>query len=319
VNGHEITREDLEKAFRRTSQAAEGTSEEETNTAKLALLDELIVQHLLLAKAQELGIELPDTELDAAYVEARKNIPDEAYKQELARRNLTPADMREGLRRELLVQKLFDREVAARVTVTDQDITKFFEANRARFNRTEDAYRIAQIVITPVREPQPPNRTGHDAATPQEAEAKVRMIMQRLQSGASFAEVAADYSEDAESAPRGGDLGFVPVSALQQVPPQLREAVLAATPGSARVVSANGAHVVVLVVAKDTAGQKDPSMPEVREAITQALRERREGLLRAAYLGAIKNDAVIVNLAAKHLLETQGPARTLVPAAPSAK
>ncbi|HSP91846.1 MAG TPA: SurA N-terminal domain-containing protein [Vicinamibacterales bacterium] len=319
VNGREITRDDVERSFRRNLQAPPPSSEEETAAAKLEMLDQLVVQDLLLAKARELKIELPDTELDAAYVEARKDIPDESFKQELARRNLTAADMREGLRRDMLVQKLLEREVVSKVTVTDQEVTAFFEANRAQFNRTEDAYRIAQIVITPVRDARIANRTGNDATTPEEAAVKVRTVMDRLKGGAPFADVAADLSEDPESAPRGGDLGFVPVSALQQAPPALRDAVLNGTPGSARLLSGGGAHTVVLVLAKDPAGQKDLSMPEVKDAITQGLRTRREQLLRAAYLGAIRNDAVVVNLIARRLVESQGKLPSVAPAAPGTK
>jgi len=319
VNGHEITRDAVEKAYRRNTQAPQALSEEETAAAKLALLDQLIVQELLLAKARELKIEVPDTELDAAYLEARKNIPDDAFKRELAQRNLTAADMREGLRRGMLVQKVLEREVGSKVTVTDQDVAAFFEANRAQFNRTEDAYRIAQIVITPVRDAQTANRTGSDATTPQEAAAKLQMVMERLKAGTPFADVAADFSEDPGSAPHGGDLGFVPLSTLRQAPPQLRDAVLKGTPGSARVLSANGGYTVVVVVGKDTAGQKDLSMPEVKTAIRQALRDRREQLLRTAFLAAIRNDAVVVNLIAKRLVESQGKMPSLAPAAPGTK
>jgi peptidyl-prolyl cis-trans isomerase SurA len=319
VNGREITRDDVEKAYRRNLQAPPPPSEEEAAAAKLEVLDQLIIQDLLLARARDLKIEVPDTELDAEYVEARKDIPDEAFKQELARRNLTAADMREGLRRDMLVQKLFEREVGSKVTVTDQEVTAFFEANRAQFNRTEDAYRVAQIVITPVREARITNRSGNDATTPEEAAAKSRMVMDRLKAGASFADVAADFSEDADSAPRGGDLGFVPVSSLQRLPPQLRDAILKGTPGSARLLAGGGAYTVVLVVAKDAAGQKDLSMPEVKDAITKGLRSRREQLLRAAFLGAVRNDAQVVNLIAKRLVETQGKLPSVAPAAAGTK
>jgi hypothetical protein len=85
------------------------------------------------------------------------------------------------------------------------------------------------------------------------------------------------------------------------------------------VRSAGGSHTVVLVVAKDSAGQKNPGMPEVKQAITAALRTRREQLLRTALLGAIRNDAVVVNLIAKRLVESQGKMSSLVPAAPGTK
>ena len=249
VDGKEITRETVDKAYRRTRDTSQTLSEEERSTAKLSLLNDLIVQEILLAKAATLKLELPRRELDTAYANAKKNIPDEAFQQELTRRNLTAADMREGLRRELLTQKVIDQEVGSKIAVTDQEVTDFFNANRAQFNVAEESYHIAQIVVTPVRDAQIANGTGDDAATPQAAAAKVQMLMERLKAGASFRDLAMGYSEDPESAPRGGDLGFVPVSRLKQAPPQLRDAVLNKAPGTVNVASAGGAHTLVLVVA----------------------------------------------------------------------
>jgi parvulin-like peptidyl-prolyl isomerase len=145
------------------------------------------------------------------------------------------------------------------------------------------------------------------------------MLMERLKGGTSFRDLAMDYSEDPESAPRGGDLGFVPVSSLKQAPPPLRDAVLKATPGTVTVASVGGAHTIVLVVAQQTAGQRDLSMPPVRESITQAIRARKEQLLRAAYLTAVRSDATVVNYLARRLVESQGKIPGPAPAAPSGK
>jgi peptidyl-prolyl cis-trans isomerase SurA len=319
VNGREITAADVDKTYKRTDQGAQPLGEDEVFAAKLVLVDDLITQDLFLAKARDLKIDVPDSELDTAYAEARKNIPEEAFKQELARRSLTPADMREVLRRDMVVQKLLTREVSSKVSVTDQEITAYFAVNTSQFNRTEDAYRVAQIVITPVKDEQITNRTGSDATTPQEAAAKVQTIMEKLKAGTQFAEVAADFSEDPQTAPRGGDLGFLPVSAVQKSPPQLRDAVLTATPGSARVIGADGGYAIVVVLGKDTAGQKDLRTPGVKDAISQSLRARREQLLRSAYITSLRNGAVIENLIAKRVVESQGKVPTLAPAAPGAK
>ena len=170
-------------------------------------------------------------------------------------------------------------------TLTPQ-LTAFFEANRAQFNRTEDAYRVAQIVVTPVKEDQVTNRTGSDATTPEEARAKVQMIMGRLQGGAQFAEVAADFTEVPQSAPRGGDLGFIPLSVVQKDPPQLRDAVLNAKPGTAKAMGDSNGFIILLVLGRDPAGQKDLGTPGVKDAISQALKARREQLLRSAGAGA---------------------------------
>jgi peptidyl-prolyl cis-trans isomerase SurA len=319
VDGREITRDFVEKAYRRVGGAAPGLSEEEALTAKLSLLNEIIVQEILVAKAGELKIELPDTELETAYAEAKKNMSEEAFQQELTRRNLTPADMRDGLRRELLAEKVIEREVLQKVAVTEKEITGFFEANRARFNFPEEAYHIAQIVITPVRERQLANRSGDDAATPQAAVAKARMLMERLKSGASFTDLARDYSEDPQTAPRGGDLGLVSVSQLKQTPPALRDAVVNKRPGSVNVVSQGGAHTLVAVVAHEQAGQRDLSMPAVRESITGTLRARKEQLLRTAYLTVLRGKAEVTNYLARRLVESPGGVPGLAPVAPPGK
>ena len=316
VDGHPIKQEDVDKAYRRAREAAPALSEEETLTAKLSLLDDLIVQEILLGKARALKLDVPQNELDTAYANAKKNIADDAFEQELARRTLTAADMREGLRRELLAQKVLEQEIGSKVAVTDREVSDYFDAHRAQFNVAEEAYHIAQIVITPLREAQTANQSGDDAATPQAAAAKARTLMERLKGGASFRDLAVGYSEDPESAPRGGDLGLVPVSRLKQAPPQLRDAVLGKTPGSVNVVSAGGAYTLVLVIAHEQAGQRDLSTQGVKEQISGTLRSRREQLLRAAYLTAARSDATVVNYLARRLVESKGTVPSLLPASP---
>ena len=84
--------------------------------------------------------------------EESKKIPDAAFQQELTRRGLTAADMREGMRRDLLSQKVIEHQVGSKIAVSDRDVTDFFNANRAQFNVPEEAYHLAQIVVTPVRD-----------------------------------------------------------------------------------------------------------------------------------------------------------------------
>jgi hypothetical protein len=96
VDGREITREDVDKSYRRTRDTAQPVSDEETLTAKLSLLDDLILQDILLAKARTLNLDMAQTELDTAYTDAKKNMTDDAFQQELTRRGLTPADLRDG-------------------------------------------------------------------------------------------------------------------------------------------------------------------------------------------------------------------------------
>jgi parvulin-like peptidyl-prolyl isomerase len=317
VDGREIRRDDVEKAYRRAVQANQAPqSEEEILAMKLGIVDELITQEVLLGKATALNLQVTDAEVDTAYAERKGNLDETQFQEQLRNRQLSDTDLKGALRRELLADKVLQQEVIGKISVTDQDVSTFYDANRDRFNVAETQYRIAQIVVTPVREPQQTNRLNHDAGTPAEAQQKLQMLMERLKGGADFAQLAADYSEDAQSSQQGGDLGFVPASALNQVQPALRDAVVKSEPGNVNLVSAGGGHTLVLLVAKEEAGQRDLNTPGVRDAIRQGLQDRKAQLLRAAYLTAARNDADVVNYLARSIVQSQGNPPSLVPSAP---
>jgi peptidyl-prolyl cis-trans isomerase SurA len=318
VDKGEIRREEVEKAYRRVAPPppAPAPSEDEALTAKLGIVDELITQEALNARGRALNIQITDADLDKAFAEKKGNVSEEIFQQQLKERSLTVDDMKASLRREMLADKVIEQEVASKVAVSDAEITDFFNANRGQFNLPEAQYRIAQIVITPTRDPQLRNRKNDDAVTPDDATRKVQMLMARLREGARFSDLAMDYSEDPQSLQNGGDLGFVSESDLKKVPDQLRDTVLKTNPGSVSVVSAAGAHTLVLVVAKEAAGQRDLSTPGVRDQISTGLRDRKINLLRAAYITKVRNDAKIVNYLARQIVETRSAAPSLAPTAP---
>ena len=312
VNGQPITRTQVDKAFQRAQPSSQVLSEDETQTGKLSVLDDLILESLLIAKARELKLEVADKDVDDAFQRFRQNLTQEAIDAELKRRNLTTADVRDGLYRELLAQKVLQHEVVDKVQITDAAVTDYFNANRAQFNLPEDSYRLAQIVITPGRDQQPP-RAGDDATTPQEAQVKAAALMQRLREGTPFDALARDHSEDPQTAQRGGDLGLVPVSALSRIAPALRDAVLKSAPGAVTDVAVNGAHTLVLVMGLEKAGQRDPSMLPVRQNIESNLRNRKEQLLRAAYITALRTDAHVENYFARRIVEAQSKTAPVPP------
>jgi len=316
VDGREIRKDDVERAYRRVAPATPVPSEEEALAAKLRILDDLIDQDVLLERARTLKVEVTDAELDKAFAERKGNMPDEAFRKELDQRGLTSDDMKRDLRRELIVQKLLQQEVGSRIAIGDQDVREFYDRNREQFNVSETRHRIAQIVVTPGRDPRVRNGANDDAASPAEAKRKLQMLVARLKSGGDFAELARDYSEDPQSALQGGDLGFIPASALNQVAPELRQAVLKANPGDVATVSAGGGHIIFLLVERQAAGQRNLDTPGVRESITDLLRGRKEQLLGAAYLAASRNDAKVVNHLARQLVEARAGEPGIVPSAP---
>jgi peptidyl-prolyl cis-trans isomerase SurA len=316
VDGREISRDDVEAAYRRMAQP-ETPPAEEFLAIRMRILDELIDQEILLGRARARNVDVTAAEIDQAFTERKSNMTDAAFQQELDRRQLSVDAMKQGLRRDLVVQKLLEQELGAKVTPTDQDVRDFYDKNRARFNVAETQYRIAQLVVTPVREPQVRNRLQDDATTPAAVQKKVAMLAERLRAGAAFDDLARDYSEDPESAPQGGDLGFISASALNQAPPQLRELVLKTDPGSVSGISAGGAHTFVYVIAREDPGQRDLNHPAIRDTIANGIREQREQVLRAAYIAAARNEISVVNHLARMIVEAGGQPPMLGVTAPA--
>ena len=66
--------------------------------------------------------------------------------------------------------------MVAKITITDQDITEYFNQNRAQFNVSETQFRLSQIVVTARKDPQIRNRKNDDATTDAEAKRKAVAI-----------------------------------------------------------------------------------------------------------------------------------------------
>jgi len=307
VDGQDITKDEVEKAFRANVDPATLVTDEAILTTKLGLVDDMITQHLLETKATAEKVGPTDAEVDKALAERKGNTTDAQFELQLSQRALTLDDIRKGIRRELAVEKLFEKNVTPKATPTEDEIAAFFNSHRAQFNYTEPQYRVAQIVVTPVPDAQRRNRLNDDATTPEAAQAKANVLLEKLRSGAQFAELAMDYSEDPQSVERGGDLGFIPASAFANQPASIRQAVVNAKPGAVNMVRLpNGAYTILLLVAAEPAGQRELSVPAVHDGIRDALRERKEQLLRTAYVTRLRDDATIVNNLARQIVDTSG-------------
>jgi len=168
-------------------------------------------------------------------------------------------------------------------------------------------------VVTPRKEPQIRNRKNDDAANEAEALRKTKMLMDRLNSGADFAQLAMDYSEDMNTVSTGGDLGYVPESALNsaQVDPVLKRAVLALKPGQVSQPieardQAGTSYRMLKLISREAAGQRSLSEAQVQQNIRDTLRSRKEQLLRSAYLAIARDDAQVTNYLAQQVIEAGG-------------
>jgi peptidyl-prolyl cis-trans isomerase SurA len=308
VNGMNITRAEVDKYYRtQLNPDSPEPSQDEALSLKLNILDELINNQILLQRAKKTGLEAADGEVEDKFTESKSPYTEDEFQRQLKTRGYTVDDLKVAIRQQLSIQKVINREVVAKITVTDQDVQDFYNQNRAQFNVSEPQYRLAQIVVTPHKDPGLRNRKNDDATTDAEARRKAAALAQQLSTGADFAQVAMDYSEDPASSGSGGDLGYVPESSLAQSDPALKKAVLALKPGQvSEVIVLRDSYRILKLVAKEAPGQREFSDPAVQQSIRDNIRNRKEQLLRAAYLAVARNDAKVTNYLAQQVVESSG-------------
>jgi peptidyl-prolyl cis-trans isomerase SurA len=309
VNGKELRRDHVERLYRTMLSPESGTpTDEEALGAKLGILEDMIHDEILLARAPALSVEPTADEVAAAVANQRGALSDAEFTKQLGDRRITVDEFREEVRRELVVRKVVEREVLDKVVITDDEVTAYFDKNREQFNIAERQYHLAQIVVNSQPNPQVANRRNDDATTPEQAQRKVTMLTERLRTGDNFSELAADFSEDSQSSAQGGDIGFVPQSRLDAAPVQLRQAVMAMKPGQVSTVNAGTQITILALVAIQEPGQRELSDPEVKEAIRTGLKDRRTQLLQNAFMSRVRNEATVVNYLARLLVDGVGKA-----------
>jgi peptidyl-prolyl cis-trans isomerase SurA len=308
ANGKDIMREEVEKNFRsRLNPDSPAPSQEEALSLKLSILDELVNSEILLQRASKLNLVASDAEVEDKFTASKSPYTEEEFQRKLKESGLTVDDLKSDIRRQLSIEKLLNREVVAKISITDQDVADFYGANRAQFNFVEPQYHLAQIVVTTRPDPAVHNRKNDKASNEAEAGRKAAMLSQRLSAGADFAQLAMDYSED-PTASTGGDLGYNPESSFNRSDPLLKKTVLSLKTGevSRPIQVKDGRYFILKLVGKESAGQRELSDPQVQQGIRDMLRNRKEQLLRAAYLSEARDESHVTNYLSRMILESAG-------------
>jgi peptidyl-prolyl cis-trans isomerase SurA len=307
VNGRAITYAELDRAIAaQFPNAPLKPSADQTTQLRLETLRALIDNEILLQRAEKEGLLASDADVEAKYNELKAPYTQEQFQKMLEQRKMSIADLKAQIRRELSVQKLFNKEIGSHISISDADVTVFYNANKASFNLAENKVRLAQILVTPAADPNVNNLKNDKAQNDQQARTKIQMLDLRVRQGEDFATLAQNYSEDANTAPNGGDLGFVPESALEKVNPELRKVILDMTPGQVSpVLRTPEGYRIIKLISKEPAGQRQLSDPRVQEEIRQGLFQAKEQVLRSAFYEVARSEAKVVNYYAQSVLESR--------------
>jgi peptidyl-prolyl cis-trans isomerase SurA len=305
VDGKDITVAQLEKQFQaRITGAEQPPSPDEAQDLKLQLLSEMINDQIFLELASKQQLTATDAEVDVKFNEFKSQYTEEAFKQTLDQQKMSVDDIKAELRKSITLEKLVNKEITSKITVSDAEIKDFYEKNKASFNLPE-AFHVAHILVTPVPEPAQVNAKNDDAKNEDEARQKALRLLKDIQGGADFAAVAKDYSEDVQSSPNGGDLDFQPLDALTNIDPALAQGVQRLKVGetTAQPIKTRFGYHIVRLIQKEAGGQKDLSDARVQAQIRMVIFNRKDQSLKSAYSEVARNNADINNFLAQRTLE----------------
>ena len=203
-------------------------------------LEELINEKAQLQLAREQGIKIDEDQLDQAEANlaASNQLSREALHRRLVQDGLSLSAFRLQLRNQLMLSRLREREVEARVRISDQDIEQFLQGQGQAAQRGPAELNLAMILVA-VPE-------SSSAAQVQALEDKARDIARRARAGEDFAALAKAHSEASDRGTQGGEMGLRPAD---RYPELFVDAVQPlAPPGIAGPVrSGAGFHILKLL------------------------------------------------------------------------
>lgn len=176
---------------------------------KRELLDALIDERVQLTHARESGVRIDDAELDRAVnnVAVQNQITMAQLRERLRKEGIDYTRFRNNVRDQLLTERVREREVQARIRVTDADIDALLAERRAAASASAE-YNIAQILVTV-----PEGASVEETARRRE---RAEGAKKRVAAGEAFEAVARELSEDANRA-AGGAIGLRAAERLPDV------------------------------------------------------------------------------------------------------
>jgi len=165
------------------------------------VLERMIMEQLQLQFARDTGIQIQDSQLNDSLrkIAAQNKMDLPSFRQKLEKEGYSYKQWREQARQQLMVERLQQRYVMNRITITDREIENFL-ATQTQQGTISNEYHILHILIATPEAPSPENITLKQQ--------KAEEVVAKLKQGADFEATAVAIS-DSRQALDGGDLGWL--------------------------------------------------------------------------------------------------------------
>ncbi len=261
-----------------TGEALERAYQEASKT----LLQQLIDNQLLVQRANELGITV-ETQINEFLLNwgRQQGIPPAEVEKRLAEAGLDPDQVRQTLRLRFLREAVLAREVYSRIfqNIFDRDVEQYYQQHREEFTEPETV-RLSEIFIST------------QGRSREQALAIVQEIREKLQAGADFGDLAAQYSAR-PSARNKGDIGTFTLGPRRTLGDAQAKAIegLKAGDVSAPIELPDGFQL--LKVLERQQPRVRPLDAELKRQIQMRLAQQRAEAAVREYIETLRRDAYI--------------------------
>lgn len=295
VNGENITTQELDQNVEamKTSLAQQGLTFEGDQGKELEkmlrrdVLNQMIDQKLVLQEAKKRGLLPSDKEVAGEIEQLKKQLGSEGeFKKFLAANGVNEPKLNDLVKQQLALNKLQEQVTSGVANPSSEEIKKYYEQNKDQFS-TPEQRQVRHILIGVGDYSNGKNRT--------EMEAKVLalQIVEKLKSGADFAELAKQYSDDSGSKDNGGeyppfsrDSGFA--KEFEDAAFNLKEGQFTTEP----VKTMFGYHIIRL---DKMIPAKVQSLAEVQNDIAATIRQNEVNEKMDSFMQELRDKAKIVN------------------------
>jgi peptidyl-prolyl cis-trans isomerase SurA len=295
INGDILTKTELEQrqiaALRQRPEFANATPDNPELRKAIAEITPQIVldavdELLLIQRGHELGYTMGDEQFNSILANIKKsnNLEDDSrFQAALKSENMTMADLRKNLEKQMLVSRVQQTEIAAKVTITEDEAKAYYDAHRQELSTP------ANLTLREILVEVPASDRGVNAAQDDAAKEKALSLRNRLLGGEPFAKLATEVS-DSSSKANGGLIG--PIN-HDELAPALQKLLDPMKVGEITEPIRTPRGYQLLKI-EDRTDVKVQSFEEARAAIGDKIGEQKMSGERSKYLDKLRGEATIV-------------------------
>jgi peptidyl-prolyl cis-trans isomerase SurA len=279
VNRELVTAAELAQRIEQTREQAQrsGARAPSPDSLREPLLSALIDERVQISHAREVGPRIDDNELERAItnIASQNQLSLTELRERLVSDGLDYQRFRSNIKDQLLLERVREREVRSRITITDAEIDAWLAAQPAAANPPKTArpaqFNVAQIFIS-IPE-------GASDQTVAERQAKAQALLSRVRAGEPFERVAKADSEDLHK-DQGGAIGL---RTLERLPDPFSLAIRDLPEGDIApklVRTSAGFHVLKLLERQQYSGASIPQTKVSHLLLRTSERTSPEAALR---------------------------------------